>query len=559
MRKIFFFALLVFAALQSCRYSPYLKYYHTSAKTHLPHFNKWEKYVGSNTNALRSSYNVTCYDWYVSVDPEKQKIKSVMKIYFRMDSAQKKIMLDFERHMKIDSVKSTVPLKKWTRKKDIVYFTFSKELQKNDKVLLEIFYHGKPINVLSYSTVYWRKDKNNKPLVCTSTEGVGPQHLIPCKMLLGDEPDSCFIRVGVPKGLSGIANGKFLGIRDTPDETIFNWAVMNPINIYNISFNVGDYVELEKDYTDINKQKRKIEIYVLSYNKAKADTFYDQVPLLMRNYENLFGVFPWWNDGCKFIESNLHNNAMEHQSGISMGEGYYYDHKKMSVTLAHELGHEWWGNNITGYDYADIWLHEGFATFCEFVSAEGLYGADDYNNFVRYYATTVQNKRPVLKKYEVNYNAMIHSQDQDIYAKGAMLLHTLRRQLNNDALFFGILKKAQKVFAKSNIRTAQFIQLFNQASGRDFSPYFDIYLNQVQPPILEYSFIPMDSLHSTMTYKWKNNLREDFSMKVALDYKDTCYVLYPSNTNQKVVVPAKKTMDFNRSKFGYILVEVVKN
>lgn len=482
-----------------------------------------------------------------------------MKIYFRMDSSENKIMLDFERHMKIDSVKSSVALKKWYRKRDVLYFVFARTLLKDENVLLEISYHGKPINVLSYSTVYWRKDENNKPLVCTSTEGVGPQHMIPCKMLLGDEPDSCFIRVGVPKGLSGIANGKFLGINDTPEETIYNWAVRNPINIYNISFNVGDYVKLEKDYTDINHVKRKIEVYVLSYNKAKADTFYDQVPLLMRNYEHLFGVFPWWNDGCKFVESNLHNNAMEHQSAISMGQIYYYDHKRMNTTVAHELAHEWWGNNITGYDYADIWLHEGFATFCEFLSAEGLYGPTDYTNFVSYYATTVQNRRPVLKRYEVTYNSMIHKEDQDIYAKGGMLLHTLRRQLDNDTLFFSILKQAQTVFAKSNIRTAQFIKLFNEASGREFTPYFDIYLNQVQPPVLEVSFTPIDSLHSGMTYKWKNSLREDFSMKVNLDFKDTSYVLYPSNTTQKIVVPAKKPFDFNRPKFGYIVVERAKS
>ena len=120
---------------------------------------------------------------------------------------------------------------------------------------------------------------------------------------MNDEPDSCFIRVGVPKGFVAVANGRLDGVTEIPGETIYNWSVKNPINIYSISFNIGDYVKLEKEYKDIKGVDRKIEVYALSYNKTVADTFYDQAPEIMKNFERLYGSFPWWNDGCKFIES----------------------------------------------------------------------------------------------------------------------------------------------------------------------------------------------------------------------------------------------------------------
>ena len=250
--------------------------------------------------------------------------------------------------------------------------------------------------------------------------------------------------------------------------------------------------------------------------------------------------------------------AVEHQSGISMGKEYYYDHKKINTTLVHELSHEWWGNNITGYDYADLWLHEGFATYSEALMAEAIYGKKDYDAFVRYFATTPLNRRPVLKRCGVMYNSLVHKEDEDIYYKGAMLLHTLRRQLNNDELFFQTLKKTQTTFAKSNLSTAQFISFFNKETQKDFTPYFDVYLDQLLPPVLEFSVTPTDSVSSVMKYKWKNKLPENFLMKVPVDFRDTTFFINPSDRWQELKIPAKQAVLFDRAKFGYIIAEKVK-
>ncbi len=556
MKKLSFVFLIVLFGMQSCHYRPFLKYYFPSKKTHLAKFSKWEQHIGSPSNPLRACYDVTCYDWLVSVHPEKKSINGLMKIYFRMDLAQDSLMLDLQTHLKIDGVKSSVSLKKWKRKKDVLFFVFDRNLQKGESAVIEIAYHGTPVSLLGESAINWKKDKNNKAWVCSATEGIGPHHMMPCKMLLNDEPDSCFIRVAVPKDLVAVANGKLDGITETGTEKIYNWSVKNPINIYNISFNTGDYVKLEKDYKDINNIDRKIYVYALSYNKTVADTFYDQAPVMMKNFERLYGPYPWWNDECKFIESCLPNSAMEHQSAISMGEGYVYNHRKINVTLAHELSHEWWGNNITGYDYADIWLHEGFASYSEFLMAEAIYGKKDYDLFARYYSKNVRNKRPVLKPYNVVYDSWVHDEDQDIYDKGAMLLHTLRMQLDQDELFFKVLKNAQVKFAKSNITVAQFISYFNAETKTDFTPYFDLYLKQLSPPELEYRIDKTDAETAVLNYRWAKELTPGFSMKVIADVGDTPMVIYPTDKWQQLKFPAKEVLSFDIAKFGYVLLKV---
>jgi aminopeptidase N len=548
--------LLILISLQSCRYRPYLKYYFPSGKTHLAHSGKWDKVVGSNSNPLRTGYDVTSYDWTVHIQPEHKTIAGVMKINFRVELDGDSILLDLERHLSIDHITCSIPLKKTKRKKDALFIVFDRKLHAGENVSLEITYHGKPPTMLGNTAINRSKDANENPWICTATEGIGPHHMMPCKNLLYDEPDSCFIRVGVPKDLVGVANGKLDSVTETESEKIYHWAVRNPINIYNISFNVGDYVKLEKDYRDINGIDRKIQLYTLNYNKEIADTFYNQAPIILQKLENLYGVYPWWNDGCKIVETALHKGlCMEHQSAISMTDAYKYQFIGINYTLVHELSHEWWGNSSTAYDYADLWLHEGFAQYSEALVVEALQGKGYYDYFINYYASQVRNKRPVVKPYNVRYNNLVHDYDQDIYDKGAMLLHTLRMQLNNDSLFFSILKTTQQHFSKSNFTTNQFIAFFNEKSGRDFTPYFDVYLNRITPPILECRFIKSTDGTSILEYNWKEELPAEFNMKVAVNVGDSVLFIYPNSGVQQLQLPMNQKCTFDVAQFGYVVFE----
>ncbi|MBK8369307.1 MAG: M1 family metallopeptidase [Bacteroidetes bacterium] len=505
---------------------------------------------------MRSCYNITCYDWLIHVHPEKKQINSTMKIYFQMESNQDSIMLDLQKHLSIDNIKSSVPLKKMKRKKDILFIVFNRNLQKGENVLLEISYHGQPVHMLENTAINWNKDKNNKPWICTATEGIGTHHMMPCKNMLADESDSCFIRVGVPKDLVGVANGKLDSVTETASEKIYNWSVHNPINIYNISFNVGDYVKLEKPYKDINGIDQKIQIYALSYNKNIADTFYNQVPIILKKFEDLYGVYPWWNDGFKVTETKMPNGlCMEHQSGISMTDAYINIFKGINLILVHEISHEWWGNSTTAFDYADLWLHEGFAEYSGPLFVETNMGKEYYKRYINNCYNSVHNKRPVIKPYDVGYNNLIHHDDQDIYNKGALLLHTLRMELNNDSLFFKTLKLFQQRFAKSNITSHMFISFFNEETKIDFTPYFDVYLKQITPPILEYHINRSQADSITLEYKWANKLPENFKLKINFWNEKKLNPLYPTSTIQQIKFPSKDRYVFDIETSGYFILK----
>ncbi|MFH1321119.1 MAG: M1 family metallopeptidase [Bacteroidota bacterium] len=555
MKKKFYIYILCFIIFQSCHYIPFTKYFLPSAKTHFPRFSKWDEFKGS-VNAYRSCYDITYYDWYVSVNPVEKSINAVMKLQFKVVERQDSIMLDLQRHLKINHIKSSYPLKKWKRKKDVLFLIFNQDLKLNELIEVEISYQGKPVNLLKEGPIQWKRDENDKPWISSQTEAVGPHFMMPCKDLLYDEPDSCSIHVGVPNDLVGVANGKLDSVSINKNEKVYHWSVKNPINVYNISFNVGDFVKIEKDYVDIEGVQRQIQVYALSYNKFKANKYYDQTPLIMNHLEELFGVYPWWNDGCKFVESTF--SAMEHQSAIAMGSEYQNNWRDIDIILAHELGHEWWGNNLTAFDYCDMWLHEGFAEYLDALIVERMYGEEDYNQLVRSFTYGTVNKRAVLKPCGVRYNSWVNYKDLDIYSKGAALLHTLRRQLENDDLFFKILKAAQIEFAKSNITADEFIAFFNEKSGRDFSPYFDLYLKEINPPVLEYWFDPENNEAGTLHYRWAKEVPDNFKMKVKISVNDSLISLNPTGVFQEYYLPFKDRVDFDIENFGYIITQEIK-
>ncbi|MEQ9306207.1 MAG: M1 family aminopeptidase, partial [Marinoscillum sp.] len=445
-----------------------VKYYFPNKKEGFPRFSKLD-YLQGETNHLRA-YDITTYDWYVKVDPEEEGIAGTMRIDLQMEMQQDTILIDLQRKLKIDDIESTFPVKNWKHSKDLLYIVFSEAVAKGATGSIKIAYRGKPANMSNEGPIQWRTDSNGNPWISTQTEGIGAHYMMPCKELLYDEPEQCFIRVEVPGSLVVVANGTLDSVSTKGENRIYHHSVLNPINIYNISFNIGNYDKFTLPYTDIQDREQEIQVYALSHMMDTAYSIYSQTTLHVKELEKLFGTFPWWQDGCKIVQTTLGGSAMEHQSAISMGSHFYNDYAppayslKVNTTLIHELAHEWWGNLLTGNDYCDMWLHEGFATYAEALVIEQLYQPNYYGHYMWLLSLNVANERPILKPCGVRYNSWVSPKDGDIYYKGALLLHTLRMQMDDDEAFFSILKGALTRFAKQNITTDTFIDYFNEMS-----------------------------------------------------------------------------------------------
>lgn len=545
--------LLILAfSIHSCYYKPFIA--DAIKKNGFRHFTKKEKTAGDNANSGRN-YHVNRYDWDLEVFPEDKKIKGKMVITFTPTLEQNTFLFDLQKRMKITASSSSGGALNIKRKGNLMYVEFENKIPSNKRITLTVEYHGKPANVLEEGPIQWQIDDLERPWISTQTEGIGPQFIMPCNVLLRVEPDSCTINITVPRDLVVSANGRLKLIVDNINEgtRIYKHEVTNPMNIYNISFNIGHFVKLIKPYTDINGIEREIECLVMDYNKEEASKFYDQAPLIMKEFEAFYGEFPWWNDGCRFIESTF--EAMEHQSGIAMGADYELDWKDYQMTLVHELAHEWWGNNVTAYDYCDVWMHEGMATYAEAMFLEKIYGEEDYDKKVKQFIRSVYNKVPIKKVCGVLYNHWGNGENQDIYDKGALLMHSLRMVVDNDDLFFKTLKQVQVDFARRNINSDQWVTKFNELLRNDYTDLFEWYLNNRKPPVLQ---IYMDKDNHQLFYKWEEDVSFYREGEILLNTGNGIVDIKPTTTYQSINTEGMNSIDFMIEKTIYYVVETLK-
>lgn len=551
MKKLLLLSILALS-LQCCHYAPFLKYYGTKGENNFPKFRDKHRYQGSPV-PLRTAYDVTCYDWSVEVQPKRKRLEGIMRIHFRATAPADSILLDLQSAMRITSITGSTSVKKHKHRGDMLYVLFDTPLEPGMDYHIDVAYKGKPASIMGHGPVFWMADRAGNPRVSTLTQGIGPHWIMPCKDLLYDEPDSCHIRVTVPDGLVAVANGRLQRTTSSEGKRTFHYAVANPINVYNISFNAGKFCTLTYPYTDLWGNAQVIEANVLCEDSALARSFYAQTPELMRILEQLYGPFPWWEDACRLVQSAVKGGAMEHQSAISMGDILTNNMQPDSAmhsnsTLIHELAHEWWGNSITAQDYGDAWLHEGLATYAEALVAEQLYGESAYKRLMSYRYSSNYNERPVIKPFGVRYNSWANRRDYNIYGKGALFMHTLRMQLADDSLFLDALRGASGHFAKSNICTSDFEAYFSEATGRNWSPYFDLYLHSNALPTL---LVHFDEEARKFYHKWADALPEGFTFRVDLHFGDQEMVITPGSDWQVIEAVPLGEHHIARIKSGY--------
>jgi len=534
-----------------CKFTPFVKYQFTDKDTDLPKFGKYSYLAGTNS-VHRSAYDITRYDWKLKVYPEIKEIKGSMEIWMDITRAEDSLLFDVSKNFKIDSVRCKKPLK-YKRKRHLMYAIFDENLEKDSQLELTIYYHGKPPNIIGEGSVIWKESAGETPWFSTQTEGVGVHHLFPCKDLLIDEPEEVFMEITVPEPLVTAANGKLLSTETNEEWTTTKWHVDNSINVYNISFNVGDFLKFTLPYKSVNGNTYDLEFYALKENEKAAREFYAQTPKVLRECEELFGEYPWWNDGLKFVESTF--SAMEHQGCIAMGSDYYADWEDVNTTLIHEIAHEWWGNSITASDYSDIWLHEGFATFSEALVVERLFG---YDHYLKYFRNTmywdIMNKRPIQKTPNVRYTSWATYADGDIYPKGAMLMHTLRTQMEDDKLFFSILKDAQTEFKDTTISSDQFQEYFLAHSNADLEHFFSKLLRDSEPPKLQYTvFKNADKTKAEIRFKWHESVPKNYKMRIQFLADEKIIYLEPTHETQVISLDPKADFKMQPWRSGYFV------
>jgi aminopeptidase N len=343
-----------------------------------------------------------------------------------------------------------------------------------------------------------------------------------------------------------VSNGRLRQVDQHGDGTkTYHWAVTNPINNYGVNVNIGDYVSFSEKYMG-EKGPLDCQYYVLRENLEKARKQFAEVPRMLKALEHWFGPYPFYEDSYKLVE--VPYLGMEHQSSVTYGNKYQngYLGKDLSGTgwglkfdfiIVHESGHEWFANNITYKDIADMWIHESFTAYSENLYLDFYYGKKAASEYVIGTRKNIQNDRPIIGLYNVNYEG-----SGDMYYKGANMLHTLRQLVNDDEKWRQMLRGLNKTFYHQTVTSQQIEQYLSGQAGRDLSSFFNQYLRDVRIPRLEYSL-----KNDRLQYRWANTV-PGFHMPVRVYLNQQVQWLEPTTTWQelpKLPAKARLTLDPN--------------
>ncbi|WP_310381178.1 M1 family metallopeptidase [Flavobacterium sp.] len=467
-------------------------------------FTRQDTLRGSITKE-RAWWDVKYYHLEIKVNPADSTITGSNTIRYQVLTKSNRMQIDLQEPLKISKVIQDGKELKYQRDASVFYIDLVVPQNPGEIKELIVFYGGKPkiaVNPPWDGGITWKKDANGKPFIASSCQGLGASVWWPNKDHMYDEVDDMLISVNVPKNLTDVSNGRLQSVIDLKDGTrTFNWYISNPINNYGVNINIGDYVSFSEVYKGENGDL-DCDYYVLRDNLEKAKIQFKEVPRMLKAFENWFGPYPFYDDGYKLVEAPY--LGMEHQSSVTYGNGYQNGYlgkdrsgsgwgSKFDYIIIHESGHEWFANNITYKDIADMWIHESFTTYSENLFVEYYFGKEAGAEYVRGQRKGIQNKKQMIGKYDVN------REGADLYNKGANMLHTLRQIVNDDEKWRTILRGLNSTFYHQTVTTKQIEDYISQKVGLDLAPFFGQYLRDIRIPTFEYKF-----KGNTLWYRWTN-------------------------------------------------------
>lgn len=483
----------------------------------------------------REWWDLRHYHLQVEFLLESRRLKGSNEIAFKTLKPGNKMQIDLQPPLAITKVTHGDSQLKFEREGNVYWVMFEKELPKGVEDKIEVFYEGVPTvskNPPWVGGVTWGRDDLGNPFVVTTCQGIGASIWWPTKDHGSDEPDRGMqISVTVPENLVAVSNGR---LKKTDHDVAsrkktYHWEVTNPINNYGVNVNIGNYVNFSEKYHGKGGDL-DLDYWVLAHQKDAAMKWFKEVPRTIEAFEHWFGKYPFYEDSYKLVSVSY--PGMEHQSSVTYGNwfrnGYLQRDPcgcgvgfKFDFIIVHESAHEWWGNNISMKDAADMWIHEGFANYAENLFVEYHFGKKDAEDYVVGTRRGIRNDKPIIGTYNSNREG-----SGDMYPKGGNMLHTIRHVINDDAKWLAILHGLQTDFWHQTVTTQQVESYISTKAGVDLSKVFDQYLRTTQIPLLKYSING-----KTVTFNYERVVK-GFAMPIRVNINGKEIKLTPSELTQ---------------------------
>jgi aminopeptidase N len=499
----------------------------------------------------REWWDLLHYDLQVEFMPATRRLKGSNTITFKTLKPGSKMQIDLQPPLEITKVTHGDAQLKFEREGNVYWVTFEKELPKGVEDQIEVFYEGVPTvakNPPWSGGITWGRDDLGDSFIVTTAQGIGASIWWPNKDHGADEPDRGMqISVTVPENLVAVSNGR---LKKTDHDVVnkkktYHWEVVNPINNYGVNVNIGNYVNFSDKYEG-KGGVLDLNYWVLPHQKEAATRQFKEVRRMLEAFEYWFGKYPFYEDGYKLVTVSY--PGMEHQSSVTYGNWFRNGYLardpcacgvgfKFDFIIVHESAHEWFGNNISMKDAADMWVHEGFANYAENLFVEYFFGKKDAEDYVVGTRRSIRNDRPIIGVYGTNREG-----SGDMYPKGGNMLHTIRHVINDDAKWRSILQGLNADFWHQTVTTGQIESYISQKSGIDLSKVFDQYLRTTKIPLLKYK---IDGKRLSFSYE---RVVTGFAMPLRVTINGKEKVITPTETQQTLDLPEEiKTFEVDRN------------
>lgn len=413
-------------------------------------------------------YDISYLKLDITVQPKSKFITSICNYTVSTTQSLDTFAIEFKHTMSLDSVYLNNSKAPFSQSNDHIFVPLNPVAASETLLNLTFYYHGDVAAGFFAAT-----DANGLDFTASLSESFQAREWFPAKQLLNDKIDSTDIWITTGAGYKAGSNGVLKAIVNLPNNLKqYQWSCRYPLSYYMPSIAVGNYLEYRNYAKPAAIAPDSILVQNLVYNNAdyfnSVKTQIDKTPRYIEKMSELFGIYPFYKEKYGHSQADI-GGGMEHATMTTLKN--FGEH-----LVAHELSHQWFGDNVTCASWSDIWLNESFATYIEVLMQERL-----PDLFPTTAATQMANldervmSQPGGSVYVPAESAYDEGRIFDYrltYAKGATALHNLRFEMQSDTLFFNTLKAYQQKFKNSFASTNDFKQVAEQVSGKDLTDFF---------------------------------------------------------------------------------------
>jgi len=428
-----------------------------------------------------SAYDVKHYDLRLEVSNKNTDISGAAWIIVEALRSMDTIVFELQDALNISKIYLNEDMTEvdfgaqlsFLHENNAIYIQLDRQYSENELLSIVILYEGEAGQNQGFFTgISTAKDRDyGFDVTYTLSEPHNARDWFPVKQVLEDQIDSVRFRLQCNKNLMAASNGRLLDIEEGGGNThIFTWFTEYPMAYYLLSFAVADYRDLSfKAGLSAAGDSVLVQNYIYDTDEV-LDDWEDEIretASMITSFSKLLMDYPFSREKYGHAMAPM-GGGMEHQTMTTIQDFGFY-------LVAHELAHQWFGDYITCGNWQDIWINEGFASYLEYIAAQELRDQDAADAWMANAMSIALGETEgsvyvPVDEVENTYRLFDYGLT---YKKGAILLHMIRYHLNNDEVFFRVLRSYLVQYGSGLATGDDFREILETESGMDFSCFFD--------------------------------------------------------------------------------------